>query len=332
VTNPYLNDHEQPTQPSGVPAVPTQPHVAPVQVQAQPPMPAVGQLRPRRRRRLQGCLTIGFVATLILLFACAASLALYVVFPPAPLNILVMGLDSRGEEGTTTRTDSIMVVGIHPATINVSLLSIPRDLFIDVPGYGLQRINTVNVLAEIEEPGTGPDLLEASIEQNFDFNVSRYVRLDFQAFVEVVDAVGGLNIDVPYQIVDTQFPTPDYGTMTVRFEPGLQHMDGATALIYARTRHSDDDYRRAERQQQVVSALAGKLINPFRWPGAWAALSRNVETDLSPLDLVPVLPPLIFSGGQFDTLVINRDWILPGNGYSYPNYEALDPWIEERYR
>jgi len=330
VTNPYLNDHEQPTQPSGLPAVPTEPHIAPVQVQ-QPAVPLAGQRR-LPRRRYHGCLTTGFIALLVLLFFCAASLAIYVVLPPSPLNILVMGLDSRGNEGTTTRTDSIMVVGIHPATINVSLLSIPRDLFIEVPGYGWQRINTVNVLAEVEEPGTGPALLQTSIEQSFGFDVDRYVRLDFQAFVEVVDAVGGLNINVPNAIVDTQFPTADYGTMTVRFDAGWQHMDGETALIYARTRHSDDDYRRAERQQQVVSALARKLINPLRWPAAWAALSRNVETDLSPFDFIPMLPPLIFSGGQFDALVINRDYILPGDGFSYPNYDALEPWIDERFR
>ncbi len=314
-----------------MPSVPTQPHIAPVQVQ-QPAMPIASRPRQRRHRRTRGCLTTGFIALLLLLFVCAASLAIYVVLPPAPLNILVMGLDSRGGEGTTTRTDSIMVVGIHPASINVSLLSIPRDLFIDVPGYGMQRINTVNVLAEVQEPGTGAALLETSIEQNFGFDVHRYVRLDFKAFVDVVDAVGGLDINVPYRIVDTQFPTANYGTMTVEFNEGWQHMDGERALIYARTRHSDDDYRRAERQQQVVSALAGKLINPFRWPAAWVALSRNVETDLSPFDFIPVLPPLIFSGGQLDTLVINRDYILPGNGYSYPNYELLAPWIEERYR
>src|SRR5690606_16210897 len=112
----------------------------------------------------------------------------------------------------------------------------PRDLFINVPNYGMQRINTINVLAELDAIGSGPSLLAQSIENNFGIGVDNYVRLDFHAFVALVDAVGGLNIEVPYNLIDYDFPTEDYGTMEVRFEQGWQHMDGERALIYARTR------------------------------------------------------------------------------------------------
>src|SRR5690606_14084290 len=141
------------------------------------------------------------------------------------------------------------------------------DVFIRVPNYrDSQRINTINALGESTEAGTGADLLRESIALSFDVTPTHYVRLDFDAFRQMIDAVGGVTIDVPYAIVDNAFPTADYGTQTVRFEAGQQHMDGETALIYARTRHQDDDYRRAERQQQVLSALARRAANPLRWP------------------------------------------------------------------
>ena len=213
----------------------------------------------------------------------------------------------------------------------MSLLSIPRDIFIDVPGYGLQRINTINVLAEIEEPGTGPDLLSQSITNSFGIGVDNYIRLDFQAFTAMVDAVGGVKINVLHTVVDNAFPTANYGTMRVRFEEGIQRMDGDTALIYARTRHQDDDYRRAERQQQVITALSRKLLNPVNWIPAWLALQSNTETDLNIIQLALVTPSMLFSAGDLNQLVINRDYVLPGNGYVYPNYEALAPYIEENF-
>lgn len=297
----------------------------------QPPDKMSRRTSPRYWSRGRGCLVFGLVGVLALLFACAVSMALYVVFPPAPLDILVMGLDSRGNEGRVTRTDSIMLVNIDPGSMDVSLLSIPRDLFIQVPGYGLERINTVNVLAEMEQPGTGPALLARSINENFDVQLDRYVRLDFQAFVAVVDAVGGLEIDVPDPIVDYQFPTADYGTTTVRFDEGVQQMDGETALIYARTRHADDDYRRAERQQQVVTALGKKLLNPTNWPVVWAALQQHVETNVSVFDLLPLIPPILFSGGNYEQLVIDRESIVLWDGYATPDYEALAPWIQAHF-
>lgn len=281
--------------------------------------------------RIRGCLTIAFVAILLFLFACTASFALYIAFPPASTDILVMGLDSRGNEGYVTRSDSIMVVGVNPSRMDVSLLSVPRDLFINVPNYGMQRINTINVLGEMEQSGTGSTLLAQSIEQNFGIGIDYYVRLDFQAFVALVDAVGGLEINVPYAISDYQFPTDDYGTTEVHFEAGRQHMDGQTALIYARTRHADDDYRRAERQQLVVEALAKKMVNPINWPVAWVAIQQHTETNLNPLNMIGLIPPLVFGAGDMNRLVIDRNYILPRDGYSVPNYEAIRSFIAENF-
>jgi LCP family protein required for cell wall assembly len=226
-----------------------------------------------------------------------------------------------------TRTDSVMVVGIQPA--HVGVLSIPRDLFISVPDYGLQRINTINVLGEMEQEGTGAQLAARSIEESFGVPIDRYLRVDFVAFTALVDAIGGLDIEVQRHIIDYQFPTPDYGTMVVEFHPGWQHMDGLTALIYARTRHADDDYRRAERQQQVLQAIALRMMNPLNWAPAYLAIQRHVDTNLNLLDMLVSLPAILVNFNDFNMQVIDREYLVPGNGYSTPNYDMLQPWIDE---
>ncbi len=273
-----------------------------------------------------------FLLVMTPVFCCGWSLLIYLIFPPPPTDILILGLDSRAGEGASARTDSIMLLGIIPAQLQASLLSMPRDLFIDVPGYGSQRINTINLLGEQDAPGSGPALLAASIQATFGVDVDRYVRLDFQGFVRLIDAVGGVTIDVERAIIDNAYPTEDGGTMSIRFDPGLQHMDGERALIYARTRHTDDDYQRAARQQQIISALAGRLFNPLVWPGALAALGSSVETDLTIGDMLSLSLPILANRGRFDQLVIDREWIVgSAQSHAMPNLERLIPWLRSRF-
>lgn len=331
MTNPYENDLDV-TQAHT--SDPTEQHMQAVPG-SQPSQPQGGHVTkaPRRRNR-RGCLVIGFVGMLMSVLLCVASFALYVVFPPAPIDVLILGVDVRPDQAQAniTRTDSIMLAGIDPADMRVSLLSIPRDAFIQVPNYGMQRINAVNVLGEMEQEGRGRELLMESIAQNFQIQPDKYVMLNFQAFTALVDAVGGVDIEVEKVIVDYAYPTEDYGTRELRFDPGLQHMDGETALAYARTRHADNDYYRAGRQQQVVEALARKLLNPIYWPGAYAAVTANVQTNLSPVDLLQMLPPVIASGGNFEQLVINQDYLLStGDGGATPYYDKIREWTEGRF-
>lgn len=266
-----------------------------------------------------------------MLFSCGFSLVAYVVVPPSAMSVVIMGLDAREGEGFNARSDSVMVMGVKPSQFRASLMSIPRDLFIQVPGYGQQRINTINVLGENEARGYGPTLLKRSIGLSFGIEPQRYVRMNFNAFEAMIDAVGGVTIDVERRIVDTAYPTTNFGTRTVVFEVGRQHMDGETALIYARTRHSDDDYFRAGRQQQVVNAFARKLLNPIYWPAVLTVLVTYVDTDLNPADLFVLAPAILINAGQFDTLVINRDYITPVQGGAAPNYNLVVPWMRDRF-
>jgi len=290
--------------------------------------------RQRRRQRL-GCI-LGCALLILAPLGCISAFLLgYILFPPAPLDLVILGVDARPGQGYLTRTDSVMVLNITPAEGKVTLLSIPRDVFINVPGYGEQRINTINMLGEQEAEGSGPALLKASIQQSFGVGVEHYVRLDFGGFVALVDAVGGVDIDVPKLIIDYEYPTPNGGVMTVRFDPGREHMDGERALQYARTRHQDDEYQRAGRQQQIVDALIKKLANPLHvttWPRVWRAIQDHTDTDLSTWDMLRLAPGLLLGWPGREQRVLQReDLIGMKAGYWIPNYEQLLPWIEERF-
>ncbi len=324
-------EHTQPAQ-----MVPTQPMGPVIYPMPQPTAPATRQ--PRRRRG--GCVWVFGLAVLVALipvFLVGIGLVIYLVLPPAPLDVLILGMDARQGEGFEARTDSVMLLGINPGGLQVSLLSIPRDIFIEVPEWGLWRINTINRDAELAEPGSGPRLAKEAVGMNFGVGVDRYMRINFDAFVQIIDALGGIDIEVSRLLVDYEYPDGAGGTITVEFQPGWQHMDGARALAYARTRHADDDYQRAARQQQVVTAVLRAALNPVTWPrlpGAIQAFSQGVDTDLSLLDLLVMAPPLVLdgAGGDIDRMVVNRDLILyTENGNAVPNYVLVNPWVAERF-
>jgi LCP family protein required for cell wall assembly len=138
-----------------------------------------------------------------------------------------------------------------------------------VPGLGPSRINAAygygfNNAAELYGPEATPreaGMAHAAtaVEQFLGIPIDHIAQVNFDGFAGVVDALGGVTIDVPRPLIDDEYPTPDFGIMRVEFAAGPQHMDGARALIYARTRHADSDFGRAERQQQVLRAILDEL-------------------------------------------------------------------------
>lgn len=281
--------------------------------------------RPARRSRARTLVLLGCLPLTLCLVLCAIA---YMIVPPASVDILILGVDAQPGQRYLTRTDAIMLLNVSPGTLGVALLSIPRDVAIAVPGYGEQRINTINVLGEQESEGGGPALLKASFKESFDVTVENYVRLDFQGFVAVVDAVGGVDIDVPKLIIDYEYPTPDGGIMTVQFDPGKQHMDGERALQYARTRHQDDDYQRAGRQQQVVDAVVKKLANPLHWPRVVQAVRDHTDTDLSTWNMLRTGPALLVGWWSREQRVLQREDLVGSSAGARPDYDSLQPWID----
>jgi len=200
---------------------------------------------------------------------------------PRTFTFVVLGVDQREEE--IPRTDTIMIGKVDLSLPRASLISVPRDLVVDIPGYGLDRINTAYVYGELyKEPGGGIGLLKRTIEKNFGVSVDHFGLVDFQCFRSTVDAVGGVTVNVPKAIEDRQYPTDDYGYKVVRFEVGPQLMDGERALEYARTRHADSDFQRMQRQQLIMAAVRDQVLRLRSLPAVPAIVGgcRNMRSDL----------------------------------------------------
>lgn len=207
-------------------------------------------------------------------------------------NILVLGMDQRpGERGW--RTDTIIVVAIDHEAKQVGLISIPRDLWVDIPGYGPGRINQVDVQGEVQKyPGGGPALAQKVIQDTLGIPTQRWVRLRLEALPELVDALGGVTVtlDCPLHELTPDPKAPDSG----RYEhfdlpAGEVFMNGATAAKFARYRYASNDFSRASRQQQLIWAIKERAleINVIpRIPELWNALSKTFQTDLTVLDLI----------------------------------------------
>ena len=214
------------------------------------------------------------------------------------------------------------------------MLSIPRDLWVAIPGVGEQRVNAAMVFGhDPADAAAAPQLAVETVAQAFRRPVDRYAVVDFQTFVRFIDALGGIEIDVPTAIVDTEYPTPDYGVTTIRFDPGPQTLDGEQALIYARTRHDDDDFGRSERQQQVIAAIATKLLEPATWlrlPQVAQVLRSGVQTDLTSADALSLLQMGLAAGqGRLDRATLEGEaatpWITPGGAWVLlPNWAVID--------
>jgi LCP family protein required for cell wall assembly len=204
---------------------------------------------------------------------------------PSRLVLLVLGSDARPDEisrGQGGRTDTLLVVAADKMPGGVGLISIPRDLWVEIPGYGSERINTAY-------PVGGPQTAERVVGDQLGTHVDRYLLIGLQGVRDVVDAAGGVDIDVAQPIHDDAYPTDDYGTIVLDIPAGRQHMDGERALQYARTRHQDNDFGRMARQQRVMVALRSRLLSPLNWwriPGVLSAVRQSTQTDLGPLDLL----------------------------------------------
>lgn len=250
-----------------------------------------------------------------------------------PINILLIGLDERSDS-QDSRADTQIIVHIDPVAKTAAMISIPRDLWVDIPGYGPDRINAAyqkgeNDKAKIE--GGGPVLAMTTVQDNFGVQIHYYAQVNFKGFEQIVDTLGGITIDVPRPLIDNSYPFLDYGATRIYIPAGLQQMDGRTALEYARSRHQDSDIGRNSRQQQVLLALKQKanLDLLSRATDLAGQLSNAVKTDLSPSQALS-LAQLARSipGSSIQNMVIDgsltNDTIMPGGAdVLVPNWELI---------
>jgi LCP family protein required for cell wall assembly len=182
-----------------------------------------------------------------------------------------------------------MLVTLDPISRQAGVLSIPRDLWVPIPGYSDGRINTAHFLGDLYNyPGGGPALATETVEYNLGIPIDYTVRVNFQAFLVMVDQIGGIDVYVEAMIDDPLYPDYNYGYDPLHIEAGWHHFDGEMALKYARTRHANSDFDRARRQQQVMMAILDRVTSyellpelARAAPELYATLSSSVLTGMA---------------------------------------------------
>jgi polyisoprenyl-teichoic acid--peptidoglycan teichoic acid transferase len=203
-------------------------------------------------------------------------------------NVLVLGVGDPGHAGENL-SDTIMVMSLNSEKKRVAQISVPRDLRVDVPGYGEEKINAANA-------DGGPSLAEQTVSNTLAIPIDYYVKTDFTGLQEIVDAVGGIDVNVTQELSDPEYPCANnqYKVCGLDIKPGEQHMDGATALEYVRCRKGTcgNDFGRAARQQEVLDLVRAKvltwqvLLNPVKLTKIVMAVRDNVETNMSAFQMV----------------------------------------------
>lgn len=200
--------------------------------------------------------------------------------PGKPFYMVIMGVDTRPEE-RVARSDSLIVAYVDPARKRIVTMSIPRDTRVTIPGRGTAKINEAMQLG-------GPAKVIKTVKEFTGLPITHYAYIDFVGFRDIVDSVGGVDINVPYAINDIQAAG---GHRTwARIPKGMQRLDGGHAMTFVRARHqfADQDFTRMKNQQTFMKALAKKMMtlsDPLRLPAVLSSVSKNVKTDISLTEL-----------------------------------------------
>ncbi len=197
------------------------------------------------------------------------------------INILLLGMGGGAHEGPNL-TDTIMLISVKPSTKQVAMISIPRDLYVKIDGYGYNKINAANAYGEqYNYSGGGMTLAKETVSNVVNLPIHYSVRIDFEGFEQLIDAVGGVDILVEKDLYDPLYPGE-----TFYVKAGQQHLDGASALKYSRSRETTSDFDRARRQQQVLLDLKNKLFslntlaNPKKINDILGILGDHINTDM----------------------------------------------------
>jgi LCP family protein required for cell wall assembly len=218
------------------------------------------------------------------------------------INILLLGMGGKGHDGAYL-TDTIILASLKPSTKEVSLVSIPRDLYVPIKGNGWRKINNINAIAEAQELSGGEETIKA-LSDVFQLPIHYYIRVDFQGFINVINEIGGIEVNVENTLDDYAYPilgqedNPDYYARYehLHFDVGSQKMNGELTLKYARSRHAygieGSDFARARRQQLVLEAVKNRLLskqtllNPVTIGRLIGEFNRHLSTNLEVWEMI----------------------------------------------
>jgi LCP family protein required for cell wall assembly len=277
-----------------------------------------------------------------------ATPAIYI--PPAatpdisePTTVLLLGIDRR-PSGGTSNTDVVMLLHIDPDSQRAVVLSIPRDLYVEISGHGQGRINTAYSLGSRDGTG-GLTLARQTASDILGVPIQHATLIDFRVFVTLIDAIGGVDVDVPYDISDPTFPDSGTGYDPFYLPAGQHHLDGATALKYARTRATPGgDFTRTARQRQIVLAVRDRVVQAdmlptliAQAPQLWATLQDAIETDLTLPEIVSLaVVASQIPADQIATAAIDESctdpWVTPsGASVLLPNQAAIEALVTDLF-
>lgn len=225
--------------------------------------------------------------------------------PAGQINIMLLGSDQRPYE-SGLRTDTIILLTLNPTAGTASLTSFPRDLYVNIPGYTVERINTAYGYG-------GFEMLALTMEYNFGVRPDYFVLINLWSFVEVIDSLGGIDVEIGKDLCDHR---DDHGTYCV--QAGTQHMHGETTLWYVRSRYSTNDVDRNRRQQEVVTGLFSKLLSLdglTRADELFDIYKANVTTNMSYKKMAELIP-LAAQLSDFSRI-----------HHYYIGFEHVIPWV-----
>jgi len=270
--------------------------------------------------------------------------------PPFPIltdnetvTFLLLGSDTRG--GRSFRTDTIVVAALRPKSGQVTLISIPRDLWVYVPTRGMERVNTAYQYGEIYAyPGGGAGLLKDTLLYNLGIRIDHLAMVDFDGFRQIVDTLGGIDVPVACAYTDWHLIDPTYNPYNednwslYTVGPGVVHMDGDLSLWYARSRMKSSDFDRGRRQQEVLRAIYTRALQTnsiAKLPQLYNNLNSAVTTDLGLADLLQ-LSPLAFhlTNADIRSYYIGKSlvtgWMTPGGAsVLLPNGPAIQAMLQD---
>lgn len=237
--------------------------------------------------------------------------------PSSPLNVLLLGLDVLDD--SSQRSDTMMIATIDYTS--VKLTSIMRDTLVEIDGHGTQKINSAYSYG-------GAELAMRCVNETFGLNITNYVAVDFTTLVKLVDAVGGVDMEIT--VAELEQMNKNVGMSAWMFKPqgydavpmtraGKVHLNGLFALGYARIRKIDSDYMRTYRQRKVISAILDsakhQLWNPLLYARLYRVLKESVQTNLSPVELISLAEKALLAG-EIETMRVPEDAYCTDNGSS----------------
>lgn len=251
-----------------------------------------------------------------------------------PINVLVMGVDlepnAQGydHESLNGRTDTILLARLNPDQDSITVLTIPRDTRVEIPGYGMQKINAANAFG-------GAPLATQVVSHTLNYvPVDRYVRISTEAFRELVDLIGGVEVNVPVRMKYTD----NTQKLFIDLQPGLQTLNGEQAEGFVRFRYDGlGDIGRAQRQQILLKALQKKISNPLmlaKLPQLYQVMQKYVDTDLSFGEMMAILQFSLGASSKNISMLL-----MPGQfsgddydaSYWLPNYNAIDQLVARHF-